>query len=234
MGLASAPGAFQKLMELVFSGLSYDVALVYLDDIIVFGRNFEEHMERLELVFCRLQKSGLKIKGSKCKFLQKRIHFLGHVISENGVEVDEENVKAVEKMKSPTCPKDVRAVLGLVGFYRKFIPGFGKTSEPLYNLLKKENKFVWTKECEQALQELKGKLLSAPILGYPNNRDEYTLTTDASLTGIGAVLTQQQEGIDRVISYASKTLNKSQKNYSATKRDSLPLSILQIISKPIS
>ena len=121
-------------------------------------------------------------------------------------------MKAVEKMKSPTRLKEVRAVLGLVGFYRKFIPGFGKTSEPLYNLLKKENKFAWTKECEQALQELKGKLLSAPILGYPNNRDEYTLTTDASLTGIGAVLTQQQEGIDRVISYASKTLNKSQKN----------------------
>ena len=176
-------------------------------------------MERLELVFCRLQKRGLKIKGSKCKFLQKRIHFLGHVISENGVEVDEEKVKAVEKMKSPTCLKEVRAVLGLVGFYRKFIPGFGKTSEPLYNLLKRENKFACTKECEQALQELKRKLLSAPILGYPNNRDKYTLTTDASLTRIGAVLTQQQEGIDRVISYASKTLNKSQKNYSATKRE---------------
>ena len=176
MGLASAPVAFQNLMELVFSGLSYDVALVYLDDMIVFGRNFEEHMERLELVFCRLHKSGLKIKGSKCKFLQKRIHFLGHVIPENGVEVDEEKVKAVEKMKSPTCLKEVRAILGLVGFYRKFIPGLGKTSEPLYNLLKKENNFAWTKECEQALQELKGKLLSAPILEYPNNRDEYTLT----------------------------------------------------------
>ena len=128
-------------------------------------------------------------------------------------------MKVVEKMKSPTCLKEVRAVLGLVGFYRKYVPGTGKTSEPLYNLLKKENKFVWTKECEQALQELKEKLLSAPNLGYPNNRDEYTLTTDASLTGNRAVLTQQQEGIDRVVSYASKTLNKSQKNYSATKKE---------------
>ena len=105
MDLASDLGAFQNLMELVFSGLPYDVVLVFLDDIIVFGRNFEEHMERLELVFCRLQKSGVKIKGSKCKFLQKRIHFLGHVISENGVEVVEEKLKADEKMTSPTCLK---------------------------------------------------------------------------------------------------------------------------------
>ena len=140
MGLASAPGAFQNLMELIFSGLSYEIALAYLDDIIVFDKNFEEHQERLELVFGRLEKSGLKIKGSKCKIFQKRICFLGHVISEKGVEVDQENVIAIEKMKAPTNLKEVRAILGLVGFYTKFIPGFGKTSEPLYHLLKKKQK----------------------------------------------------------------------------------------------
>ena len=105
-------------MELIFSGLSYEIALVYLDDIIVLGKNFEEHLERLELVFGRLVKSGLKIKGSKCKFFQKRECFLGHVISE---KVDQEKVKAVEKMKAPTNLKEVTAIPGLVGFYRKIL-----------------------------------------------------------------------------------------------------------------
>ena len=170
MALASAPGAFRNSMELIFSGLSYEIALVYLDDIIVFGENFEEHLERLELVFGRLKKSGLILKGSKFKFFQKKIRFLGHLISEKEVEVDQ------EKMKAPTNLKEVRAILGLLAFYRKFIPGFGKTSEPLYNILKNDKKSVWTNECESARKELKNKLLTVPTLGYPNNRDNLTLT----------------------------------------------------------
>ena len=134
MGLASAPGAFQNLMELLFAGLSYEVVSVYLDDVIVFGRNFEEHLNRLELVFQRLSENGLKIKGSKCNFFQKRVSFLGQIISEIGVEVDPKKVRAVKKMKEPSSLKDVRAFLGLVGYYRKFIPGFGKTAEPLYKI----------------------------------------------------------------------------------------------------
>ena len=113
-------------MELIFSVLSWEIALVYLDDIIVFGKTFEEHLERLKLVFGRIEKRGLEIKGSKCNFFQKRVCFLGHVISEKRVEVDQEKLKAVEKMKAPTNLKEVRAILGLVGFYRKFIPGFAK------------------------------------------------------------------------------------------------------------
>ena len=132
MGLISAPGAFQNLMELIFAGLSNEVALVYLDDVIVFGGNFEKHLKRLELVFQRLSENGLKIKGSKCNFFQKHVSFFGHIISESGVEVDPEKVRAVEKMKEPSSLKDVRGFLGLVGYYRKITPGFGKTAEPLY------------------------------------------------------------------------------------------------------
>ena len=141
MGLASAPRAFQNLMELIFAGLFYEVALVYLDDVIVFGRNFKEHLKRLELVFQHLSENGLKIKGSKCNFLQKRVSFLGHIISESAVEVDPEKVRTVEKMTEPSSLKDVRDFLVLVGCYRKFIAGFGKTAEPLYRLLNKSNKF---------------------------------------------------------------------------------------------
>ena len=122
-------------------------------------------------------------------------------------------------MKEPSSLKDVRAFLGLVGYYRKFILVFGKTAEPLYRLLNKSKKFEWSTECTIAVAELKKKLLEAPVLGYPNDRDQYTLTIDASLTGIGAILKQKQGTEDRVIAYASKTLSRSQRNYSATKRE---------------
>ena len=219
MGLASAPGAFQNLMELIMSGLSYEVALVYLDDIIIFGRSFEEHLNRLDLVLGRLKDAGLKIKGSKCRFFQEKIHFLGHIVSNKGVEKDPEKVAAVSKMKSPRTIKKLRAILGLVGFYRRFIQDFGKIAEPLYKLLNKKERFTWSKECESAVEQLKQALQKAPILGYPNDTDPYTLTTDASLFGIGAIISKRQQWGERVIAYASKTLSKSQRNYSATKRE---------------
>ena len=112
--------------------------MVDLDDVIVFGRNFKEHLKRLELVFQRSPENELKIKGSKCNFFQKRVSFLRHIISESGVEVDPEKLRAVERMKKPSSLKDVRAFLGLVGYYRKSIPGFGKRTEPLYRLLKNQ------------------------------------------------------------------------------------------------
>ena len=128
MGLASAPGAFQNLMELIMAVLPYEVSLVYLDDIIIFGRSFEEHLDRLDLVLGRLKEAGLKIKGSKCRFFQEKIHFLGHIVSRKGVEVDPEKVSAVEKMISPITIKELKAVLGLVGFISKVHQRFWKNS----------------------------------------------------------------------------------------------------------
>ena len=128
MGQASAPGAFQNLMELIFAGLSYEVALVYLDDVIVFGRNFEEHLKRLELVFQRLSENGLKLKGSKCNFVQKRVSFLGHIISESGVEVDPEKVRAVEKNERTVIPKRRQGFSGPWGLLSKIYSEFRKNS----------------------------------------------------------------------------------------------------------
>ena len=124
------------------------MAPVNLEDIIIFGRNFDEHLKCLELVFQRLAENGLKIKGSNCNFFQKHVSFLGQNISESGVEVNPEKVRAVERMKEPSSLRDVRAFLGLVGYYRKFNPCFGKTAEPLYSLLNKCNKFEWCTECK--------------------------------------------------------------------------------------
>ena len=156
MGPASAPGAFQNLMELVFAGLSYEPALVYLEDVIIFGKNFDEHLKQLELVFQRSAENRLKIKGSKCNFFSKKVvSFSGHIISESGVEV--EKVGAVERMKELSTLKDVRAFLGLVSHYQKFIPVHGKTPEPLYSLLNKPTKFEWSTERKNAVTELNNR-----------------------------------------------------------------------------
>ena len=122
-------------------------------------------------------------------------------------------------MKSPRTKKELRAILGLVGFYRRFIQDFGKIAEPLYKLLNKKERFSWSKECKTAAEQLKQLLQKAPILGYPNDTDPYTLTTDASLFCIGAIISQRQQWDERVIEYTSKRLNNSQQNYSATKRE---------------
>ena len=184
-----------------------------------FGRSFEEHLNRLDLVLGRIKDAGLKIKGSKCRSFQEKIHFLGHIVSNKGVEADPEKVAAVSKMKNPQAIKELRAILGLVGFYRRFIQDFGKIAEPLFKLLNKKERFTWSTECESAVEQLKQALQKAPILGYPNDTDPYTLTTDASLFGISAIISQRQQWGGRVIAYASKTLSKSQRNYSATKRE---------------
>ena len=204
---------------MITAGLSYEVALVYLDDIIIFGKSFEEHLNCLDLVLGRLKDAGLKIKGSKCRILQKKIHFLGHIVSNQGVEVDPEKVAAVSKIKTPRTIKELRAILGRVGFYRRFIKNFGKIAEPLYKLLNKKERFSWSKECESAVEQLKQALQKAPILGYPNDTGPYTFTTDASLFGIGPIISQRQQCGERGIAYASKTLSKSQRNYSTTKQE---------------
>ena len=219
MGLCNAPGAFQRLMELVLHGLTYDIVLVYIDDIIVFGRTFEEHLKHLELVLAKVEEANLKISPSKCRLFQKSIKFLGHIISQEGIQTDPAKIEAVTKYPVPKNVKEVRAFLGLTGFYRKFIPGFGSTAQPLYDLLNKENRFRWSEGCQKAFEKLKNELTVAPILGFPRETDMFILCTDASLTGIGAVLSQIQNNETKVIAYASKTLQKGQRNYSATKRE---------------
>ena len=219
MGLCNAPGAFQRLMELVLSGLTYDKVLVYLDDIIVFGCNFPEHLENLRQVFQRIRRANLEISPNKCALFRTSINFLGHVISKEGVQTDPKKIEAVKTYPIPANVKTLRAFLGLVGFYRKFIQNFGDIASPLYKLMQKEKRFQWTTECQQAFEKLKERLLCAPILGFPNERDIFTLCTDASLTGIGAVLSQNQNNAEKVIAYTSKSLQKGQRNYSATKRE---------------
>jgi len=191
-GLTCTPSVFQRLMDFVLCGLSYLTCLVYLDDIVVFGRSFDEQLERLDEVFRQIRKANLKLKPSKCSLFQRSVEFLGHVVSEAGIAMQKEKIAAIRDW--PPCRNltEVRAIMGTCGYYRRFVTDFSLIASPLYGLMKKGVDFVWTKECQEAFEELKQRLISGPILALPVNEGTYILDTDASHVGLGAVLSQQQ------------------------------------------
>lgn len=232
-GLCNAPATFQRLMGVVLGDLTFDILLVYLDDIIIFSNDFKSHCERLELVFNRLRHHGLKLKPSKCFLLRPEVRFLGHVISAKGVQVDTEKVKALDTWPAPKTVRDVRQVLGFMSYYRRFVPNFAQLARPLHALVGGKAKrgrvpgpITWSDECQAAFNELKRRLMSPPVLAYPDFTLPFILTTDGSLRGLGAVLSQKQGGGERVIAYASRGLRgseKNDKNYSAFKLELLAL-----------
>ena len=220
-GLTSAPATFQRLMESVLQGLHWKTLLLYLDDIIVIAPTFEIHVNRLEEVFQRLAKANLKLKPSKCELFQSSVKYLGHIVSAGGVATDPDKVKAIKEWTTPTTVKHVQAFLGLAGYYRQYINQFSTIAKPLSVLISKDTEWDWTEECEQAFQKLKQCLTEAPILGYPDPTLPYVLDTDASAVGVGAVLSQVQNGRERVIAYYSKTLAPPERNYCVTRRELL-------------
>ena len=217
-GLSNAPATFSRLMELVLGGLKWTKCLCYLDDVIVFGADFDTALQNLHDVFLCLRKANLKLKPKKCKLFQTMVRYLGHIVSESGISCDREKVKSVQDWPIPTDVSDVRSFLGLAGYYRKFIPQFSAVASPLTKLTRKNRHFCWDEACQNAFDTIKNLLTSAPILAYPTSDDLFVLDTDASLTGIGAVLSQIQNGEERVIAYASKTLSRSQQNYCYAQR----------------
>jgi len=220
-GLTSAPATFQRLMEQVLSGLHWKTLLVYLDDVILFSPNFQTHISRLREVLERLRGAGLKLKPSKCALLQSEVKYLGHVVSRNGVATDPEKVRAVRDWATPQDLTGLRAFLGLVGYYRQYIPDFAGVAQPLNRLTAKGVAWQWTSREQEAFEGLKGHLLEAPILAYPDPALEYILDTDASDQNVGAVLSQVQEGREVVVAYYSKSLSSTERNYCTTRKELL-------------
>ena len=146
-GLCNVPGTFQRLLECVLRGLTWQIALIYLDDVLVYSRTFEEHLQHLRLVFDRFRETGLKLKPCKCYFGQTKVNYLGHVITPEGLQSDPAKVKVVQEYPVPKIVKDVRAFMGLTNYYRKFIKGYARIASPLHELTKKGTKFVWTDAC---------------------------------------------------------------------------------------
>src|SRR3954466_2042155 len=208
-GLTNAPAYFMNLMNKVFMEFLDKFVVVFIDDILVFSKNEEEHKEHLRLVLEKLREHQLYAKFSKCEFWLKEVGFLGHVISGEGIAVDPTKVETVTKWEAPTTVGEIRSFLGLAGYYRRFIENFSKIAKPMTELLKKDTKFNWTKECEASFQELKKRLVTAPVLILPDVRKDFQVYCDASQQGLGGIL--MQDG--RVVSYTSRQLRLHELNY---------------------
>ena len=221
-GACNAPATFERLMERVLSGLTWNICLVYLDDIIVTGKTFHEHLANLNQIFDRLTEANLKLSPRKCNLLQKEVCFLGHNVNEHGISTDQRKISAVENWPLPQNVKQIRSFLGLCSYYRRFVHNFSTIAKPLHKLTEKGANFVWTDECQYAFETLKRSLVNAPILAYPSpTSGQFILDADASNVALGAVLSQIQNGEEKVIAYYSRCFSKPERHYCVTRRELL-------------
>jgi hypothetical protein len=207
--LTNAPAYFIYMMNKVFMEYLDKFIVVFIDDILVYSRNEEEHEGHLRLVLQKLRDHKLYAKLSKCEFWLKQVAFLGHVVSKGGISVDPSKVQDVLSWKAPTSVSDIQSFLGLTGYYRRFIEGFSRMSKPMMKLLERDKQFNWTSACESSFQELKKRLTAASVLVMPNMEKLFSIYYDAPGQGLGCVL--MQEG--RVVAYASRQLRKHEVNY---------------------
>ena len=238
--LMNAPASFQRFMEHCLGELCDEIAIPYLDDVIVFSQTFEEHVEHLRTVLRRLREHGVKLKQKKCKLFKREVTFLGRVVSKDGYSMDPENISAVASLTktTPQTIGDIRKLLGLLSYYRRYVPNFAQKAKPLYDLLTRtattdgrrdqdkrsknatkngqlpsSSKIMWTEKHRAVLEKLIGHLVTPPVMAYPDYQKPYIVHTDASKDGLGAVLYQEQGETIRVIAYASRSLTTAEKNY---------------------
>lgn len=222
-GLCNAPATFQRIMELALHGLQWQTCIIYLDDIIVYGATFEEHMNRVEEVLKRMIDANFKLRPEKCQLLQPEVTFLGHVVSADGVRPNPDNVAKILQWPPPATVTEVRQFLGMASYYRRFICDFASIAKPLVDLTRKNAEFMWTQTCQCAFDSLKQILIGPEIMGYPTDDGDFILDTDACDVSIGAVLCQVQDGRERVLACASRTLNRAEQNYCVTDKELLAL-----------
>ena len=221
-GLAGAPSTFCRLMSTVLRDLLWKICLYYLDDIVIFARTPEELLDRLRQVLDRLRQVGLKAKPSKCVLFQREVQFLGHLVSERGVEPLPEKIDVIKNWPVPHCLRDVRAFFGLASYYRRFVKGFATTAEPLTRLTRKQTtKFECTEDAQIAFDKLKQAIMEATTLAFPYPDRDCILDTDASDVAIGAVLSQKIDGVERPIAFYSRVMSNTQRNYCPTRRELL-------------
>ncbi len=210
-GLTGAPAVFSRLMDKVLDGLIGKRCLVYLDNVIIYGSMFEETLANLKLVMTRLLEDNLLAKARKCELFEMSIAFLGHVVSEEGITTDPTKVEKICNLSAPKDKGGVRSILGLGNYYKRFIKSYCVITAPLQELFKKSVHFRRDDEQEDDFIKLKEALCKAPVLAYPNPDVLYIVETDASNLAIGAVLSQEQDGEEKVIMYGSKAFSGSQR-----------------------
>lgn len=222
-GLKNAPSTFQRVMDNILREHIGVRCLVYMDDIIVFSTSLQEHLTNLKLIFDTLKKYNMKVQLDKSEFLHKEVAFLGHIVTQEGVKPNPQKVETIKKWPIPKTEKDLRAFLGILGYYRKFIKDFARIAKPLTQQLRKGEHIEHTNEFIDAFNRCKNILTSSQILIYPEFDKPFILTTDASKYAIGAVLSQGPIGKDRPISFASRTLTKTEEKYSTIEKELLAI-----------
>ena len=220
-GLCNAPSTFERLTETVLQGLQWRSCLVYLDDVVIFGRSEHELISQMDDVFSRLKQAGLKLKPRKCRLFSRKTNYLGHVITERGAMVSPYKIAAVKNWLKLENVTDLRSFLEYSRLFRRFVAGFATIATPLHRLTVNFARFEWTDECQKSFDALNAALCDAPVLAFPVPDALYVLDTEASLTGLGAVLSQVVDGEERVLGYASRSLSKCERNYSVTCRELL-------------
>ena len=228
MGISNAPPAFQRFINQALAGLRDKVCVAYLDDILVYGASFEEHLLNLRLVLHRLRAKGIKLRADKCFFFRKEVRYLGRLVSKNGHRPDPKDTVALEKFRSaPTTIGELRTLLGFFGYYRSYVQDFSRKFQPLYNLLKSnpnekqgkkiqknsKNSIEWTADMQKIVNETINYLQSPEFLIFPDYNLPFVVNCDASEKGLGSVLYQKREGVNRVVSFGSRTLTDSERNY---------------------
>ncbi|XP_071739972.1 uncharacterized mitochondrial protein AtMg00860-like [Rutidosis leptorrhynchoides] len=187
-GLTNAPAAFMDLMNRVCKPYLDKFIIVFIDDILIYSKNKEEHEQHLRLVLQLLEKEQLYAKFSKCGFWLDSVQFLGHVVNSEGIHVDPTKIEAIKNWEVPKNPSQIRQFLGLAGYYRRFIQNFSKIARPLTVLTHKDKKFEWSSAQESAFQMLKQKLTTTPVLSLPEGNEDFLVYCDASRQGLGCVL----------------------------------------------
>ncbi|QRV79674.1 Retrotransposable element Tf2 protein [Ceratobasidium sp. AG-Ba] len=223
-GLKNAPAVLQRMMNDIFRHLLGVTVVVYMDDILIFSEKEEDHAEHVKEVLKILRENNLYAKLSKCEFFVKKVIFLGLVITPEGISMEEEKIKAIMEWSAPRKIKEVQAFLGFVNFYRRFIAEFSKIARPLHDLTKKDTKFEWTQECQQAFEEIKKRVSQDPVLIHPDPDKPFILETDASGIAIGAILSQRgEDGYLHPVAYLSKSYNDAQRNYDTANKELLAI-----------
>ena len=221
-GVSSAPAIFQRTMETLLQGLHH--VCVYLDDILITGRSQQEHLKNLEEVLKRLEEAGMHLKQEKCTFLMPEVEYLGHKICQEGLQPTESKVRAIADTPEPKRVSELRSFLGLVNYYGKFLPNLATTAAPLYTLLKKNARWMWGKAQKEAFKRVKDLLQSSDLLVHFDPEELLILACDASPYGLGAVLSHRmQDGSERPIAFASRTLAPAEKKYSQLDKEALSI-----------
>ena len=223
-GMKNAPSVFQREMQRVLGERLGKGVLVFIDDILIYTQTVDEHEDMVKWVLGRLCEEGYYANPDKCEFFQREVSFLGHVIDEKGLSVQQHKVKSVSEWPQPTTRKDVKSFLGLTGYYRKFVQGYSQVALPLTDLTQNVGAFVWNEAAQRAFDQLKAALQSAPVLAHPDGARQFLLNADASGFAIAAVLSQQQQdGTVRPVAYYSRKMNAAEKNYGITDKELLAI-----------